>query len=112
MKTSPHPGDVTRVVARSDSADGGSAGTVLALWRFVTNGVTSKTHNNGHLFDLLPTLDDLLPVSVVAAAYHKDATTRLFSARSLRGCGHRHDFYGGGDFLVVGRAAGRVGETP
>ncbi len=29
--TAPHPGDVTRVAARSDSADGGSAGTVFGI---------------------------------------------------------------------------------
>ncbi len=74
-----------------------------ALWRFVTNGVTSKTHSNGHSFDLPPTSDDLLLVLVsVVAAYHKDATTRLFLAQSLRERGHRHCFYGGVNFLWLG----------
>jgi hypothetical protein len=80
---------------------GGAPSPFSALWQFVTNGATLKAHNNGHLFDLLPTLDDLLPASVVAA-YHMDATTRLFSARSLRGCAHRHCFYGGAIFLWLG----------
>ena len=38
----PHPGDATYVVARSDSADGGSAGTILGGGgRIVTCGVMS-----------------------------------------------------------------------
>ena len=99
--TASHPGNVTRVAARSDSADGGSAGTVFGVVAICYKWGDAKSPRNGHSFNLLPTSDDLLPALVVAE-YHKDATTRLFSARSLRGCGHRHCFYGGAIFLWLG----------
>ncbi len=70
----PHPGDWTRVAARSDSADGGSAGTVFGIVAICYKWGDAKSPRYWHSFDLLPTSDDLLPASVVAA-YHKDAMT-------------------------------------